>query len=118
RWRRRPYDLGPARERAEISGDERFRLLRLKVSRDRDDGIAWRVVQLEEVLDVRFRCGREVRHAADDVPRVRVRRWIQRARDDLINQPIRLVIHPLPPFVLDDVALSVQLLDVEGVETK
>src|ERR1017187_5904507 len=69
---RRTRDRLAAREIAEVFRDPRLRLHRIDVADDREERVVRRVIEPEEVLHVVFRRGREIFHAADDVPRIRI----------------------------------------------
>src|SRR5438093_5727514 len=47
-----------------------------------------------------------------------MRRGVRRMRENLVRAAVRLVVHPLPALVLDDVALRVELREIERVEQK
>jgi hypothetical protein len=113
RWARDRFAAGNV---AEVLLHPRLRLGGIEIADDRQIGVVRRVVEPEKALDVLFACGRQIRHASNDWPGVGMLLGIRRFREDLEGASVRLIVHALAPFVLDDVTLGVQLGEIERVE--
>jgi hypothetical protein len=97
------------RNSAEVFFDFRQRCLRVDVSDNRDDGIVRCVVGLEESRHV-FHAGRtQIGHRANDrvfIGKVFVRKFV----NGLERFPVRLIIDAEPSFLLNRVALIVEIV--------
>ena len=108
-------DRRPGGNIAEIFFNFFFGGLEVDISGETNHDVRWTVIRLEPFLHVVHRCGIEVRHIADDGPRVGMPGGISVLRDELKGNGVGLVFS-LALFVLHNPALQVERLLIELAE--
>ncbi len=100
-----PFDHGAGLVVVDVAGDDEAR-------------VRWHVVLLEEFHDVCLSGGGQILHITNHWPVIRVVRRPQHLVELEGRHAVRAVLVALPPLVLDDVALAVDLFGRHRVEEK
>ena len=114
-WRRLGH-VRAARDGAEVLLDPFEGLLAVKVAAQSQGGVVGAIPAQEELLEVAHIDPVEIFHVTDRLPGVRVSTRIERLPYLLAHQPVRLVVDPLGPLVLDGGALDLELLLAHRIE--